>query len=199
MKILKCVFGIVLVFMLVVPYLHAQGNSATLRDEVREKGAVWLISYPEALFLLTLDQMVSQSEIIFRGRVINEKTRLPADEDYVLTEYTIEVSEVYLDSLQAATLGKTLVITKSYDVKKFRAKQLVRKVEHTRRYEATPEGVRALAGLLILRDKVIKPLLAAACQSQRRHRTLNPTAIDQHYESLRHTMLSLFQELGIAA
>ena len=113
MKILKCVFGLVLVSVLAGPYLHAQTKSPTLWDEVREKGVVWRISYPDWLFLASLDQMVSQSEIIFRGRVINEKTRLSADEDYVLTEYTIEVSEVYKDSLQAATLGKTLLITKS--------------------------------------------------------------------------------------
>ena len=113
MKILKCVFGLVLVSVLAGPYLHAQTKSPTLWDEVREKGVVWRISYPDWLFLASLDQMVSQSEIIFRGRVINEKTRLSADEDHILTEYTIEVSEVYKDSLQAATLGKTLVITKS--------------------------------------------------------------------------------------
>ncbi len=91
----------------------AQGKSPTLRDEVREKGLVWRISYPDWLFLASLEQMVSQSHIIFRGRVINEKTRLSADEDHVLTDYTIEVSEVYKDSLQAVRPGKTLVITKA--------------------------------------------------------------------------------------
>ncbi len=84
-------------------------------------------------------------------------------------------------------------------MKKFRAKQLVHKVEHTRRYEPTPNGVRALTALWVLRDKVIKPLLAAACQLQRQHRARNLTAIDQHYATLRGTMCQLFEELGIAA
>jgi len=88
----------------------------------------------------------------------------------------------------------------TYDLKKLRAKQLVRKVEHTRRYEGTPDGVRALTALVVLRDKVIKPLLAAARQLRRRRRPLsNLTAVDQHYHALRGTMSQLFEELGIAA
>ena len=88
----------------------------------------------------------------------------------------------------------------TYDLKKLRAKQLVCKVERTRRYEATPTGVRALTALVVLRDKVIKPLLAAACQPGRRGRPpSNLTAIDQHYHTLRGTMSQLFQELGVVA
>ena len=88
----------------------------------------------------------------------------------------------------------------TYDLKKLRAKQLVRKVERTRRYEATPHGARALSALLVLRDKVIKPLLAAACQPQRRGRPpSNLTAVDQHYHTLRGTMSELFEQLAIAA
>lgn len=88
----------------------------------------------------------------------------------------------------------------TYDLKKLRAKQLVCKVERTRRYQTTPNGARALTALVVLRDKVIKPLLAAACQPRRRGRLpSNLTAIDQHYHTLRGTMSQLFQELGIAA
>ena len=87
----------------------------------------------------------------------------------------------------------------TYDLKKFRAKQLVRKIERKRRYEALPDGVRALTALLVLRDKVIKPLLAAARQPQLRCRTQNLTGIDQHYRTLGGAMSNLFQQLGIAA
>jgi hypothetical protein len=88
----------------------------------------------------------------------------------------------------------------TYDLKKLRAKQLVRKVEHTRRYEATPDGVRALTALVVLRDKVIKPLLAAARQPRRRGPPPSHlTAVDQHYHALRGTMSQLFAQLGIAA
>jgi hypothetical protein len=85
-------------------------------------------------------------------------------------------------------------------LKKLRAQQLVHKVERTRRYQATPDGGRALTALLVLRDKVIKPLLAAARQPRRRgRRPSDLTAIDHHYHTLRGTMSQLFEELGIAA
>jgi hypothetical protein len=88
----------------------------------------------------------------------------------------------------------------TYDLKKLRAQQLVRKIKRTRRYEATADGVRALTALVVLRDKVIKPLLAAACQPKRQGRPpANLTVVDQHYHSLRGTMSELFEELGIAA
>jgi hypothetical protein len=89
-----------------------QGKPPTLRDEVRQKGSAWRTSFPEDLFLLALDQMISRSQIIFLGRVVNEKTRPSADEDSVLTDYTIEVADVYKDSLPVATPGKSLLVTR---------------------------------------------------------------------------------------
>src|ERR1700746_1473089 len=49
----------------------------------------------------------------------------------------------------------------AYDLKKLRGKQIVRRIAHTRRYEALPTGLRAMIALLVLRNKAIKPLLAA--------------------------------------
>jgi len=87
----------------------------------------------------------------------------------------------------------------AYDIKKFRAKAIVRKIERSRRYELLPEGVRALTPLLVLRDKVIRPLLAASSQPEPPLQPANPTPIDHHYERVRAAMHGLFTELGIAA
>jgi hypothetical protein len=87
----------------------------------------------------------------------------------------------------------------AYDLKKFRAKELVRKIESTRRYEPTPEGLRTLVALWVLRDKVIKPLLAAASQPSTRPQFNSPGPLDQHYRALQRDMQGLFQELGLAA
>jgi hypothetical protein len=87
----------------------------------------------------------------------------------------------------------------TYDLKKFRAKQLVRRIGSTRRYEAIPEGLRTLTALLVLRDKVIKPLLAAAGKPPAPPRSQNPTPIDTHYQTLRLAMHDLLTELGVAA
>lgn len=40
-------------------------------------------------------------------------------------------------------------------------KQILQRIGATRRYEAIPSGLRAITAVLTLRDKAIKPLLAA--------------------------------------
>jgi len=47
------------------------------------------------------------------------------------------------------------------DLKKLRAKGLLTKRGRSRRYQVAQQGLRIIAGLVILRDKVLKPLLAA--------------------------------------
>jgi hypothetical protein len=49
----------------------------------------------------------------------------------------------------------------AYDLKKLRAKQILRRVAQTRRYESTARGLRGMVALLVLRDKAIKPLLVS--------------------------------------
>jgi len=87
----------------------------------------------------------------------------------------------------------------AYDLKKLRAKQLITKLGRSRRYQAAPSGMRAIAALLVLRDHVIKPILAGV-------RTATPSAkppvsmpIDRYYDQLRLDFQPLFEELGIAA
>jgi hypothetical protein len=87
----------------------------------------------------------------------------------------------------------------AYDIKKLRAKGMVQKIGKSRRYDSVPEGLRALTALLVLREKLIRPLLAASRQSQPPSKPAHPTPIDNHYESLRARMRDLFTELGVAA
>jgi hypothetical protein len=87
----------------------------------------------------------------------------------------------------------------AYDIKKLRAKGMVRKIGKSRRYEPVPEGLRALTALLVLREQIIRPLLAASRQPEPPSKPVNPTPIDNHYENLRAGMQSLFNELGLAA
>jgi hypothetical protein len=87
----------------------------------------------------------------------------------------------------------------AYDIKKLRAKGMVRKIGKSRRYEPVPDGLRSLTALLVLREKIIRPLLAASCQPEPSAKPANPVPIDHHYESLRAGMRDLFTDLGIAA
>jgi hypothetical protein len=87
----------------------------------------------------------------------------------------------------------------AYDLKKRRAKGLISKGGSSRRYQAPPDGLRTIAALVILRDKVIKPILAGTAQPKigRKPRTWRP--IDEHYETVRKDMQTLFADLGLAA
>jgi len=47
-----------------------------------------------------------------------------------------------------------------YDLAKLRGKQLVERIAQTRRYRIRPYGIRILAGMLVPRERVLKPVLA---------------------------------------
>jgi hypothetical protein len=87
----------------------------------------------------------------------------------------------------------------AYDLKKLRGKQVVSKIGASRRYETVPDGLQAVAALLVLRDKVIKPVLAGAGKPRRGPKPKNQSPIDAHYQTIQVEMRNLFQTIGIAA
>jgi hypothetical protein len=87
----------------------------------------------------------------------------------------------------------------AYDLKKLRGKNIVRRIGQTRRYESMSKGLRAMSALVVLRNKAIKPLLAAAQDLRPSRGTQNPTALDTHYHTIRTAMRGVFHELGLAA
>lgn len=87
----------------------------------------------------------------------------------------------------------------AYDLKKLRGKLLVQRKGQSQRYESSPEGLRAMVALTVLRDDVVKPLLATKCCLKRGRRPIKGAPIDAHYAALQHSMRNLFCELGIAA
>jgi len=87
----------------------------------------------------------------------------------------------------------------AYDLKKLRAKNMVQRVAHSRRYEATPSGLKAMAALVVLRHHVIQPLLASTINRVPSRGAQHPTPLDQCYASLRMHMQDLLHQLGVAA
>jgi hypothetical protein len=87
----------------------------------------------------------------------------------------------------------------AYDLKKLRAKNIVQRIGQTRRYQSTASGLRAMVALVVLRNKVIKPLLAAAQGWRKSRGAQNPRPIDKHYQTIRTAMQGVFDELGLAA
>jgi hypothetical protein len=87
----------------------------------------------------------------------------------------------------------------AYDIKKFRGKGLVSKLPNSRRYAVPQQAVPTMAALVILREKLLRPILAAVHKPRKSHAPKNCTPIDQHYENLRQDMFTLMQDLRIVA
>src|SRR5262252_7766136 len=86
----------------------------------------------------------------------------------------------------------------AYDLAKLKGKKLVHRVKASRRYKANPSGVRAMCAYLILRDKVIKPLLAGVVRPFGRPPKVQ-APVDQHYVRLREELNRTFETIGLAA
>ena len=86
----------------------------------------------------------------------------------------------------------------AYDLKKLRGKNLVRKIENSRRYEPVPEGLQTMTALFVLREKVIKPVLAGAGKTRRGRKLKYQSQVDLHYANLQTEMRNLFQTIGLA-
>lgn len=87
----------------------------------------------------------------------------------------------------------------SYALKKLRGKELVVKVAGSHRYQVPPSAARILAALVILREKVLRPILAGVNQPKIDRKPNNRSAIDEHYQLIRRVMFTLLEDLGIAA
>jgi hypothetical protein len=66
----------------------------------------------------------------------------------------------------------------AYDLKKLRGKHIVCRIGQTHRYEPLASGLRAVTALVVLRNKAIKPLLAAAQPLHPARGGHNPKPID---------------------
>jgi hypothetical protein len=87
----------------------------------------------------------------------------------------------------------------AYDLRKLRGKGLVARVGTTRAYQPTTPAIRTLVALLILREKIIKPVLAGAGKPTpgRPPKPVHP--LDVHYENLQREMRHTLDMLGLAA
>ena len=87
----------------------------------------------------------------------------------------------------------------AYDLRKLRGKSLLERIGKTRRYRVRRPGIRTLAALLILREQVIKPVLAGVCRPKRGRPPKNVHPLGVHYQKLQVEMLATLQTLKLAA
>jgi len=69
----------------------------------------------------------------------------------------------------------------AYDLKKLRAKQLVVRIGKSPRYQPTSQGLRTIAALIVLREKILKPVLAGVGRTNPGRPPKDLTPIDRQY------------------
>jgi hypothetical protein len=113
--------------------------------------------------------------------------------------FTAEELATRVRTQQGRTMAKYNARKAAYDLRKLRGKALVQRIAKTRRYRVRRPGIRTLAALLILREKVLKPVLAGVCRPKRGRppKTIHP--LDLHYQTLQRQMLSTLQHRKLAA
>ena len=87
----------------------------------------------------------------------------------------------------------------AYDLRKLRGKELLSKVPDSRRYFIPQQAVRTIAALVILREKILRPILAGVGKPKMGRKPKNWSSIDEHYEAVRQDMFTLMEDLRIAA
>lgn len=102
-----------------------------------------------------------------------------------------------VNSLTGEQLGYT-VRQSAYDLKKLRGKGLLDKTHpNGRQYQTTPEGSRTLNGLIVLRHKVIEPLLKYHGRAQSGPLPQGTVKIDRYYREMQHLMSKAFHDLHL--
>ena len=87
----------------------------------------------------------------------------------------------------------------SYDLKKLRGKSWVERVGKTQRYVASAESLRAMTAAVLLREKVLLPLLSENHRPIHRRPRNSLEKLSRHYLILQHDLQQLLPLLGIAA
>ena len=118
-----------------------------------------------------------------------------APKGFTAQEHARKVREMHPE------LGDTYTVRQAaYDLKKLRGKDLVRKTgQWSHHYETTSEGLRTMAALVVLRDKVIVPLLAGLGRRKRGPKPPNQGPLDAHYENIQSQMQELFKAMRFVA
>jgi hypothetical protein len=86
----------------------------------------------------------------------------------------------------------------SYDLKKLRGKQWVFPIKKSRCYQVAPDGLRTMTALLVLREKVFRPLLAGARSTSPPSLSERAAPVEDLYRTLRTDLQNLFELLNIS-
>ncbi|MDP6720194.1 MAG: hypothetical protein QGF59_16155 [Pirellulaceae bacterium] len=86
----------------------------------------------------------------------------------------------------------------SYDLKKLRGKGWIERVSRTRRYRASPESLPAMVAAVLLRERVLLPLLSSSHRPIGRRPRNSRQRLARHYLILQYELQQLLPLLGLA-
>lgn len=122
-------------------------------------------------------------------------SHVAAGDTFTTAELQIGVSEALGVPATECKLGSV-----RYELSKLRAKGLVEKIPHSRRYRLLPNGYRICLVFLKLFDKVYAPLAAGLLHPYRRDRTISSerlTQLDKLYQSVVTALDQLVAAVGL--
>jgi hypothetical protein len=148
---------------------------------------------------------ISHSGVLGKSRVAGIDLNKPRLQAVIQAVITLSMTpQGFVVSMLAAKvreiLGENTYSSRqaSYDLRKLRAKHWVQRIAGSRKYQPTAHGLRTMTALLVLRNKVIRPLLAGSQHSQQPSKPHRSSPIDALYQSLQAEMHNLFLLLGIS-
>jgi hypothetical protein len=123
---------------------------------------------------------------------------------YLAAEGTFTTHDLYPQTLQALQLApeEYKLASLRYDLWKLRAKGLLEKIPHSRRYRLLPHGYQICLVFLKLYEKVYAPLTAGILQPFAADRNIpkeNFTALDRRYTAVIQALDDLVDAVGLKA
>jgi hypothetical protein len=85
----------------------------------------------------------------------------------------------------------------SYDLKKFRGKNIIERIDNSRKYQSTFSGIQLLHAILIIRDRLFKPLISGVLKEEIHNDPKEICMTDRRYKIIRDEIFSLCQEHGL--
>ena len=122
-------------------------------------------------------------------------SHVAAGDTFTTAELQLGVAEALGTPVAECKLGPV-----RYQLSKLRAKGLVAKIPHSRRYSLLPNGYRICLVFLKLFDRIYAPLAAGLLHPYRRDRTISPerlTQLDRLYQSVVAALDQLVDAVGL--
>jgi len=99
-----------------------------------------------------------------------------------------------VDRLQNQAYTKSQL---SYDLRKLKAKEIIEKVPASHRYKFSKNGIQKAVGLLVFRNEIIQPVLAATYLTKKRGPKPRLSPRDQLYRNIQINLEALCIEYGL--